>query len=187
MTDQFKLWLTFNPSPPNAVYLIPHPQPKLKFECELCGRPSSCTKAYRHFTGRMFHVCCKCLYLNQSYWLTSAVNGISSKMSGCQHSLLYGREKFLKHKKQRIEQHKITEARRRQLEFKFETTMDEKHFEKNVCPICHGRFQVPVQTECGHTFCLTCLHLWVQSKQPGPNCQGPDCPLCRTSFTTLFN
>lgn len=45
-----------------------------------------------------------------------------------------------------------------------------------LCGICKGVFQDVVTTSCGHTFCSTCLQVWLQRTS------GQTCPHCRLSL-----
>ena len=51
------------------------------------------------------------------------------------------------------------------------------------CSICVDYFASPFTAECGHTFCYTCLHSWLQIQK--------SCPTCRTKLlrrpTLSFN
>ena len=48
------------------------------------------------------------------------------------------------------------------------------------CPVCLGRIQHPVQTNCGHCFCAECvLEYWRHDQWPRP----ARCPVCRATVS----
>ncbi|KAI9469699.1 MAG: hypothetical protein EXX96DRAFT_587126 [Benjaminiella poitrasii] len=51
-----------------------------------------------------------------------------------------------------------------------------------VCPICLGLLEKPVTTECGHTFCQSCLVHILSLFEPN----SPTCPICRHSLNRLI-
>ena len=52
------------------------------------------------------------------------------------------------------------------------------------CPVCLGRLQYPVETNCGHRFCAECmLEYWRHDQWPGP----ARCPVCRTTVSHRNN
>ena len=46
----------------------------------------------------------------------------------------------------------------------------------NICPVCWDTFKFPKLLPCKHTFCLPCLHEFVEGLQGKSNLV---CPLCR--------
>lgn len=48
------------------------------------------------------------------------------------------------------------------------------------CPVCLGRVQHSIQTNCGHRFCAECmLEYWRHDQWPRP----ARCPVCRTTVS----
>ena len=56
------------------------------------------------------------------------------------------------------------------------TESEKKHLS---CSICFNIFNNAVISECGHTFCRTCIQHWIRSLQS----ERKDCPQCRKQFT----
>ncbi|CAL8071125.1 unnamed protein product [Calicophoron daubneyi] len=61
-----------------------------------------------------------------------------------------------------------------------------------ICDICHGVLLYPVVTECGHTFCISCLDTWLKQLRPSRGTCGngearnlAKCPVCRHEFLSL--
>lgn len=52
-----------------------------------------------------------------------------------------------------------------------------KLLDTTICSICHDYMFVPMTTECGHSYCYTCLKTWFSSDT---NRGGLSCPECRT-------
>ncbi|OXB42624.1 hypothetical protein B1J92_I09988g [Nakaseomyces glabratus] len=51
-----------------------------------------------------------------------------------------------------------------------------KLLDTTICSICHDYMFVPMTTECGHSYCYTCLKTWFSSDT---NRGGLSCPECR--------
>ncbi len=51
------------------------------------------------------------------------------------------------------------------------------------CPVCLGRIEYSVQTNCGHRFCAECvLEYWRHDQWPRP----ARCPVCRRTVSSPF-
>ncbi|KAF9398479.1 hypothetical protein BGX21_007745 [Mortierella sp. AD011] len=54
------------------------------------------------------------------------------------------------------------------------TTMESEQNAEFSCNICFDTSVSPVLTLCGHLFCWSCLHQWLDSQR-----QNPTCPVCK--------
>jgi hypothetical protein len=52
--------------------------------------------------------------------------------------------------------------------------------ERPICPICYDGAVAPEELPCGHSFCLHCIHDWVDACRQ--NCRRTVCPMCRATF-----
>eukprot|EP00095_Tigriopus_kingsejongensis_P012758 maker-scaffold30_size591359-snap-gene-2.14 protein:Tk12758 transcript:maker-scaffold30_size591359-snap-gene-2.14-mRNA-1 annotation:"e3 ubiquitin-protein ligase rnf170-like" len=53
------------------------------------------------------------------------------------------------------------------------------------CSICLGEITLAVETNCGHTFCGTCMLTFYDMANTGP-LTAPNCPMCRQRITLLL-
>lgn len=182
---QLLKWTASTPAPPNAVYIIPHPQPPLKFRCQVCTREASCTNAYRiGWSDITCYICCFCFKISPRYWINT--QGVSAKCRECSHSRFQGLTKFNARAEARRKERAAAEAWRGVPDIQFEVPEEETSVrgedseDEKMCPICHDNMVAPVQLECSkkHRFCLKCIYIWVYQTPPQPNC-----PMCRTPLT----
>ena len=56
--------------------------------------------------------------------------------------------------------------------------------EPESCPICLSLMSFPVDTNCGHTFCVRCiLSYWQHDQWPRP----ARCPVCRSRVSSIIS
>jgi hypothetical protein len=54
------------------------------------------------------------------------------------------------------------------------------HDSDELCPICYQSIVASQTLPCGHTFCLECIHSWVDASKKAS--RTALCPMCRASF-----
>jgi len=52
------------------------------------------------------------------------------------------------------------------------------------CTICLEEYKNPRKTQCGHVFCRTCIHNWI-NEEDYYGCKKRSCPLCRDNIGVL--
>ena len=163
----FKIFLDTNPVPPATIYIVKHPQPPQRLNCDGCGRHAYCARQFRKDTV-FRNMCCVCLYIPLLWVDRSVAYNFPGYQHICRHTGIYGKkELYAKERKDALA--------------KDETIREPKWEEdlENICPICHGPLQAPVSIECGHKYCLRCIHQWVYQADK----TAPDCPVCRHNLT----